>query len=98
MINLIKCGAFDAFGDRVDLMREYVSLISDTKKRITLQNMAMLINFGLIPENLDFERRVYNFTKYLKKMKLDTSFYGIDNIALNFLDKNFSLDCLSAKA
>lgn len=96
MINLIKCGAFDAFGDRVSLMREYVGLISDTKKRITLQNMAMLINFGMLPEELDFERRVYNFTKYLKKMKLDASFYGLDNIALGFLDKNFSLDCLSA--
>lgn len=96
MINLIKCGAFDTFGDRVDLMHEYVNLISDTKKRITLQNMAMLINFEMLPEELDFERRIYNFTKYLKKMKLDASFYGLDNIALNFLDKNFSLDCLSA--
>jgi DNA polymerase-3 subunit alpha len=96
MINLIKCGAFDAFGDRVNLMREYVGLISDTKKRITLQNMAMLINFGMLPEELDFERRIYNFTKYLKKMKLDSSFYGLDNIALNFFDKNFSLDYLSA--
>ena len=69
MINLIKAGAFDEFGKREDLMRYYVSEISDTKKRITLQNMRMLIDFGLIPDEYDFQRRVFNFNKYLKKNK-----------------------------
>ena len=55
MINLIKCGAFDEIEpNRVKLMKEYIASISDTKQRITLQNMAMLINFGLIPEEFDF--------------------------------------------
>ena len=94
MINLIKSGAFDAFGDRVDLMHEYVNMISDTKKRITLQNMKMLIDFNLIPIEYDLQKRVFNFNKYLKKMKLGTLYYGIDNIAFQFIEKNFDIDML----
>lgn len=94
MINLIKAGAFDEFGDRKNLMRYYVSEISDTKKRITLQNMKMLIDFGLIPDEYDLQRRVFNFNKYLKKMKIGTQYYGLDNIAMNFYEKNFDVDFL----
>ena len=94
MINLIKAGAFDEFGKREDLMQYYVSEISDTKKRITLQNMKMLIDFGLIPDEYDLQRRVFNFNKYLKKMKIGTQYYGLDNIAMNFYEKNFDVDFL----
>lgn len=94
MINLIKAGAFDEFGKREDLMRYYVSEISDTKKRITLQNMKMLIDFSLIPDEYDLQRRVFNFNKYLKKMKIETQYYGLDNIAMNFYEKNFDVDFL----
>ena len=94
MINLIKAGAFDEFGKREDLMRYYVSEISDTKKRITLQNMKMLIDFGLIPDEYDLQRRVFNFNKYLKKMKIGTQYYELDNIAMNFYEKNFDVDFL----
>ncbi len=92
MINLIKSGAFDAFGARVDIMHEYVDMISDTKKRITLQNMKMLIDFDLIPDKYDLQRRVYNFNKYIKKFKLDLNYYGLDNIAFKFIDTYFDID------
>ena len=92
MINLIKSGAFDSFGERTKLMHEYVDMISDTKERITLQNMKMLINFGLIPDQYDLQRRVYNFNKYLKKMKMDSNYYGLDNIAFRFIEKYFDID------
>ena len=95
MVNLIKSGAFDCFGDRVRIMREYINGISDTKKRITLQNMKMLIDFGLIPDEYDMERRVYNFNKYLKKMKLDSEFYGLDDIAFDFYSRHFDIDRLT---
>lgn len=94
MVNLIKAGAFDSFGDRIEIMRQYIESISDIKKRITLQNMKMLIDFKLIPDEYDLQRRVYNFNKYLKKMKLDATYYGLDNIALNFFDKHFDVDNL----
>ena len=94
MVNLIKSGAFDCFGDRMQIMREYVNDISDAKKRITLQNMKMLIDFGLIPDDYDMERRVYNFNKYLKKMKLDNEFFGLDEVAFNFYSQHFDIDKL----
>lgn len=93
MVNLIKAGAFDAFGDRAEIMRQYIEKISDAKKRITLQNMKMLIDFGLIPDEFDMERRVYNFNKYIKKMKLG-DYYGLDSIAFNFYEANFEVDRL----
>ena len=92
MINLIKSGAFDSFGDRTKLMHKYVDMISDTKKRITLQNMKMLIDFGLIPDKYDLQRRVYNFNKYIKKMKMDQGYYGLDNPAFKFLETYFDID------
>ncbi len=95
MINLIKCGAFDEIEpNRVKLMREYVASISDMKQRITLQNMAMLINFGLIPEEFDLVKRVYNFNKYLKRQKKVQQFQ-LDNIAFTFYEKHFDMDLLT---
>ena len=94
MVNLIKSGAFDGFGKREEIMRQYVNSVSDTKQRITLQNMKMLIDFGLIPDEYDLERRVYNFNKYIKKMKLDATWYGLDDIAFNFYASHFNIDNL----
>lgn len=93
VINLIKSGAFDCFGDRVEIMRQYINSVSDTKKRITLQNMKMLCDFGLIPVEYDLQRRVYNFNKYIKKFKWE-SYYALDYIALNFYEKHFDMDKL----
>lgn len=94
MINLIKSGAFDSFGNRYELMTDYVAEISGAKKRITLQNMKMLIDFKLLPPELEFECKVFNFNKYLKKMKVGEKYYGLDNIAFNFYEKNFDMDNL----
>lgn len=93
MINLIKSGAFDDFGDRVQIMKEYINLISDTKKRLTLQNMRMLIEYELLPSELEHQIRVFNFNKYLKSFK-NGIYYDIDEIALRFLDENYSIDNL----
>ena len=96
MVNLIKSGAFDELygGDRVKVMNIYIDMITDKKKRVTLQNMKMLIDFDLIPNKYQFQCRVYAFNKYLKKFKFD-SYYGIDNIALNFYSEYFDMDLLS---
>ena len=94
MINLIKSGAFDSFGKREKIMHDYVNLISDAKKRITLQNMKMLIDFGLIPDEYDMVCRVYNFNKYIKKLKLDNTWYALDEVAFNFYSNYFDIDKL----
>lgn len=86
MVSLIKSGAFDSLyqnQNREDIMNKYLDLITDKKKRITLQNMKMLIDKDLIPQELNFEKRLYNFNKYLKNFKVGTS-YKLDKIALKF--------------
>lgn len=95
MISLIKSGAFDKLYNepREQIMNYYIELIADKKKRITLQNMQMLITKNLIPDELDFERRVFNFNKYLKKNKKDI-YYNLDSIAANFFLENYSEDFL----
>ena len=91
MINLIKSGAFNEFGSSYDIMRNYINMISDAKKRITLQNMKMLIDFKLIPDKYEDVSKVFNFNKYLKTMK-NGDYYNLDNIAFRFYNNNFDLD------
>lgn len=93
MINLIKSGAFDCFGNRIEIMHHYIDLISDTKKDLNLRNLQMLINFGLIPDEYDLQRRAFNFNKYAKKnLKLDGIYYAVDEPTYRFFDTFFSID------
>ena len=95
MINLIKCGAFDEFDDRENIMEEYLALISGAKTKLTLQNVATLIEHKLFPDEYDFECRVFNFNKYLRKLKdKDTNLIALDEIALGFYSKHFDMDLL----
>ena len=92
-VNLIKSGAFDSFGARGDIMKDYILSVSDQKKRLTLQNMAMLIEKQLLPPQLQFETKVFNFNKYLKKNK-DNANYIVDEIALRFYEQHYDMDLL----
>lgn len=96
MINLIKSGAFDELYDltREDIMNIYLNLIADKKKRITLQNMQMLIAKDLIPKELEFEKKLFNFNKYLKKFK-EGDFYKLDVIAATFFNNNYDESLLT---
>lgn len=94
MISLIKAGAFDELHtDRVAAMERYLNLIADKKKRITLQNMAMLIRKDLIPPQFEFEVKVFNFNKYLKNFK-EGDYYCLDAIAMRFFTENYDPDVL----
>lgn len=94
MVNLIKSGAFDQFGNRIEIMYEYMNLISDTKKTLNLRNLQKLIEFDLLPESLEFEKKVFNFNKYIKKNCQYKEYYALDEIAFPFYEKNFDLDLL----
>lgn len=95
MISLIKSGAFDSLcKNRQEAMNSYLDLIADKKKRITLQNMQMLIKFNLIPDEYSFEIKVFNFNKYLKKFKEGEN-YRLDTIAMNFFTANYDSDVLT---
>lgn len=95
MVNLIKSGAFNEFKPREEVMEEYINLISDTKKTINLRNANMLITQGLIPDELDMERKVFNFNKYIRKfLDKDRKVIILDEIAFPFYQEHFNLDLL----
>ena len=93
MINLIKSGAFDEFGDREALMSGYINSIYGEKKAINLRNLQMLINYELLPQEFDFQIRCFNYNKYVKKFKRD-KYYDLDDIAFSFYNENFDIDKL----
>lgn len=94
-VNLIKSGCFDRLEnkDRVEIMKEYIDLISEKKQRLTLQNMQMLIKNDCIPSEFKNSVHVYNFNKYLKKFK-DLNNYILDERALGFYEKKYDMDLI----
>ena len=105
MISLIKAGAFDnleqdtrGIEPRMFIMAYYLSLTSEPKKRLNLQNFNGLINLGLIPEELSFQKRVFNFNKYLKEHKWkdnDINYYFMPHeYAINFYLNNFDSESI----
>lgn len=94
MVSLIKAGVFDnLYTDRIHTMDTYLNLIADKKKRITLQNMTMLIKKDLIPIEYELEVKIYNFNKYLKQFK-SGDYYLLDTIAMKFFDTHYDIDTL----
>ena len=96
MLSLIKGGAFDSLysGDRIKSMQTYLAMTSEPKKRITMQNMNGLIEANLIPKNLDWHRRVFNFNRYLKNNYKKEGCYYLDDIAYKFYAEHFDIDLL----
>lgn len=96
MINLIKSGSFDSLYpniNRKEIMYKYLDFITDKKKRITLQNMAVLIDKDIIPKTLEKQVKIFNFNKYLKRNKKD-NYYILDNISFDFYSNNYDTDYL----
>ena len=104
MISLIKSGAFDKitkeWGEELGVeprkvaMTYYLSKTCEPKKRLTLQNFNGLIQHNLIPEDLDFQRRVYNFNKFLKANKKVGKYFVFDDICMNFYEQFYDIDKL----
>ena len=65
-------------------------------KNITLQNMASLIKYNLIPTETEEDimaKRIYEFNRYLKsECKVNKEIYKLDERAINFLTE---IDCLN---
>lgn len=95
-ISLIKAGCFDEVEkiDRKEIMRNYLDSITEKKQRLTLQNMQALIDYEIIPDEMLFYAKLFSFNKFLKKKKLD-SYYLLNEPAINFLDKHFSVDYIT---
>ena len=94
LISLIKSGAFDKFNDREAIMREYIWSICEPKKRITLQNFNGLMERNLIPEELEFEKRLFVFNKALRKYCKVNNYFLVENNYYDFYEEFFDVDLL----
>ena len=95
MSNLIKCGAFDSLIDlpREEIMKKYIDMIADKKQKVTLQNMQMLINKDLIPEEMNFYSKLFLFNKFIKTCK-ESVYYNLNDAAFTFINKYFDTDLI----
>ena len=93
VVNLIKAGAFNKLENKTteQILRDYVFRVSDQKNRLTLQNFQMLITKNLIPKELDFSVKVYNFTKYIRKMRYMGNYILDDKNGLRFYSQYFDM-------
>ena len=102
MISLIKSGAFDELSKedaeslnidpRTWAMVYYLSITSNPKTRLNLQNMSTLINYNLFPKSLEFEKIVYYFNKYLKARKWQDYYVMPDQNSMNFYSDHFDME------
>ena len=103
MVSLIKSGAFDKVDNkwaseickknpRYAIMAYYVSLVCDPKKRLTLQNFNGLLKSGLIPEELNKQKQMFVFNKFLKDNKKVGKYYVFDEGSLNFYSQYYDLN------
>ena len=94
MISLIKGGAFDKLENtsRQKVMFKYIWETCERKNRLTLQNFNGLIGAGLVPETIDFERRVFNFNKALKQINKGKEFYFLPDPFYAFYTEFFDED------
>jgi DNA polymerase-3 subunit alpha len=108
MVSLIKSGAFDQFGKRKDIMKQYLYTTINPKKRLAMQNFNALIENNLVPQKLKFQKQVFNFNKGLKKdCKYNADYFALEGVYYKFYVKFFNEDniepidnklCLNKKA
>lgn len=92
VVNLIKANCFRNIENRssMQLLIDYVISVSDTKKKLTMQNAPMLIKYGLLEDNsVKNEVKLFNWMKYIRKQKEGASYYNLDKIAYNYYVNNF---------
>lgn len=102
MVNLIKAGAFDetdkawaaALGEvRKVIMAYYLSIVSEPKTKLNMQNFNGLMQKNLIPDSLDFSKKVFVYNKDLKKVKKGNNLI-FDDMKLKFYEEYFDLEDL----
>lgn len=96
LIQLIKGGSFDSFGERKLIMKQFISHMFEPKQKLTTANLKMLIENGLIPEEYKLNVRFYNYKKYISKKtykilsKPKDRLFILDDIATPFFEQYFS--------
>ena len=94
-LNLIKAGAFDEIEKRPreEIMRTFIETVAEKKNRLTLQNMAALLERDVIPAEMEWYGELFQFNKFLKKHK-SGDYYTLTNGAITYIGEHFSADLI----
>lgn len=96
LVQLIKGGCFDFFGERKDIMKQFINHTFEPKKQLTMQNMKMLIENDLIPDEYALNIRFYNYKNYISQYVYKTvdkpkdRLLVLNDIATPFFEQHFS--------
>ncbi|WP_259445799.1 helix-hairpin-helix domain-containing protein [Paenibacillus lautus] len=94
MVQLIKAGCFESFGSRQEIMGKFINAIFTPKTKLNMQNFNMIIENKLLPNELSFYSKMFNFRKYVTKKihkKLDKEkHYLLDNVSTPFYFEHFT--------
>lgn len=94
MISLIKAGAFDEFNNRIDIMKQYLMQQSEPKSKLTMQNLAGLMEKGLIPDEFSLEKRTFTFNKALRANCKSGEYFKLQGRYDTFYQQYFDVDQL----
>lgn len=94
MVSLIKAGSFDQFGERSEIMKQYLWSVCEPKKRLNMQNFNGLIEKDLIPQELSLQKRTFVFNKALKKNCAKGTKLLVNNNYYDFYSQFFDIDLL----
>jgi DNA polymerase III subunit alpha len=100
MIMLIKGGCFDSFGERKEIMKKFIYHTFEPKKKLNMQNMPMLVNNDLLPEDFYLEGRFFKYRKYISQFVYKTvskpkdKLLKLDDISQMFFEQHFSEDSI----
>jgi DNA polymerase-3 subunit alpha len=100
MNQLIKGGCFDSFGERKEVMKQFTKHTFEPKKQLNFQNMKMLVENNLIPEQFNLNVRFYNYKNYISQfvhktvVKPKDRLFILDNIATPFFEQHFTEECI----
>lgn len=79
-------------------MYDYIAEVSGAKKKLNLQNANMLIQQGLIPDELSEARGMFNLNKYLRKFKTkDKKYIEINEQIMPIYSERYDVDDLQVK-
>lgn len=100
MSQLIKGGCFDSFGERKEIMKQFTKHTFEPKKQLNFQNMKMLVENNLIPEEFNLNVRFYNYKNYISQSvhknipKPKDRLFMLDNVATPFFESHFTEDSI----
>lgn len=109
VIQLIKAGVFDEVEtmSREDIMTRYMTIVSEPKSNLNMQNFPMVVRLNLTPEKYALEVRFFNYRNYIYskkpykvlkntnpnvKKKIDDRWYLLDDISTAFYFEHFNED------